>query len=105
MRFAVSLCMMLLAAQTCGAQPATRAGKARERVESMVIASGPLRAPLASNPTPEAWRAQRLLAGSYADHQARHRFTRYTYGWPTWYGFGWYGSGPYRSWYGWRGCW
>jgi len=104
-RFAISLCLMLLAAPTCGARPATRAGAARELAESTVRASGPLRVAPASNPTPAAWRADRPLACTYLDPPSRHRFTRYTWGWPTWYGRGWHGCAPYRSWCAWYGHW
>ena len=77
---------------------------ARAVAESMVTASGPVRAAAWQAYTPPAWRASRNLAGTYRDADARHRFTRHTYGWHAWYGCwshcgpGWRAWGPYRCW-------
>ena len=105
MRIVLSCCLTLLVAQMCQAQEPTRETAARDLAESMIAPSGPLRAPATADYTPDAWRARRAPAGTYADQQARHRFTRHTYGWPTWYGWGAYVCGPYRCWHWWRGGW
>lgn len=108
MRSAAWPSVLLIIAQTCIAQGATRPRSPREVAESMVTSSGPLRNPARADYTPQTWRPRRALAGTWADPQARHRFTRHTHGWAVWYGCGWYrwyGRAPYWSWHSWRGCW
>ena len=110
MRFAISLCLLLMISQTSIAQDAARPPSPREIAESMIVPSGPLVARAALDPTPQAWRARRALATTWSDPASRHRFTRHTWGWPTFPGYGWYGGrcygwAPYRGWYSWRAGW
>ena len=104
MRFVPILIAVALASPAALAQDPNTLRGARAQAESMVVASGPVRAAPSQTYTRSSWRANRDLAGSYRDVEARHRFTRYTYGWPVWYNY-WtrFGSGrhacaAYRCW-------
>ena len=103
-RFVPILIVVALISPAALAQDRDALRDARSVAESMVVASGPVRAASLHVDTRPVWRANRNLAGSYRDVSARHRFTRYTYGWQGWYGhWSHFGPGPracglYRCW-------
>jgi len=102
MRLIVIGLLVAAIAQSVLAQDPEKLREARAAAEAVVRPSGPVR--LASSTyTPVEWRPAQSLAGTYRDVEARHRFTRHTYGWPGWW---WY---SYRCWharpYGFYRCW
>ena len=104
MRFGSILIVVALTSPAALAQERETLRDARLAAEAFVVASGPVRAAMSHAYTPPEWRADRDLAGAYRDVGARHRHTRYTYGWYAWYGrwshcgLGWRARGFYRCW-------
>jgi hypothetical protein len=102
-RFVVAFIILACASQV-SAHDRDVIRDARAVAASMVVASGPVRGAPSHSYTPPPWRANRSLAGTYRDVDARHRFTRYTYGWHAWYGC-WIRYGPCGRSHAWHGCW
>lgn len=101
MRIAIALLIGVIIPFPCFAreQAAGKLQRARAAAVAMVQPSGPLRIDSGLASTPEAWRAQPRIVGTYSNYSNRNTFVLPFAPWSCGYGYGGGGYG-FGSWGG-----